>query len=454
MRIVIVGAGEVGYNVAETLSTEGYDVTVVEQDDERAAKTENELDVLVVRGNGARPNVLEQAGVTPGCDVDILVACTDHDEINILACWIAKRCGVSRVIARARGLEFTDSPTWGKELGIDVMHSPERSVAREIMELLSVSSAVQTGELLDGQAGMYAFHLAHGSPLIGATLKELRQKYPDFTAIIVYLEREGGGEVPHGETPLREGDLCYVVTAKDYAWRLEEYFTGKKSTPLRRVLIVGGGKIGYQVARRLETQFRDVDIRLIDRDKDKCERLAEELERTLVLCGEGADDELLRQEGVDEADGFVAATESDEANLMLGVVGKSLGARKSIAVARKTLYQRLDPYISVDSIVNPNQALASVILRYVRYPSGTGTLSIIEKIDAEMLELYISDQSPALEAPVAALGLPSGILLALVVRKGRVFVPGGTTVLQADDRAIVFATSDLMDTAVEMLRGI
>ena len=454
MRIVIVGAGEVGYNVAETLSTEGYDVTVVEQDDERAAKTENELDVLVVRGNGARPNVLEQAGVTPGCDVDILVACTDHDEINILACWIAKRCGVSRVIARARGLEFTDSPTWGKELGIDVMHSPERSVAREIIELLSVSSAVQTGELLDGQAGMYAFHLAHGSPLIGATLKELRQKYPDFTAIIVYLEREGGGEVPHGETPLREGDLCYVVTAKDYAWRLEEYFTGKKSTPLRRVLIVGGGKIGYQVARRLETQFRDVDIRLIDRDKDKCERLAEELERTLVLCGEGADDELLQQEGVNEADGFVAATESDEANLMLGVVGKSLGARKSIAVARKTLYQRLDPYISVDAIVNPNQALASVILRYVRYPSGTGTLSIIEKIDAEMLELYISDQSPALGAPVAALGLPSGILLALVVRKGRVFVPGGTTLLQADDRAIVFATSDLMDTAVERLRGI
>ena len=454
MRIVIVGAGEVGYNVAETLSTEGYDVTVVEQDDERAAKTENELDVLVVRGNGARPNVLEQAGVTPGCDVDILVACTDHDEFNILACWIAKRCGVSRVIARARGLEFTDSPTWGKELGIDVMHSPERSVAREIMELLSVSSAVQTGELLDGQAGMYAFHLAHGSPLIGATLKELRQKYPDFTAIIVYLEREGGGEVPHGETPLREGDLCYVVTAKDYAWRLEEYFTGKKSTPLRRVLIVGGGKIGYQVARRLETQFRDVDIRLIDRDKDKCERLAEELERTLVLCGEGADDELLRQEGVDEADGFVAATESDEANLMLGVVGKSLGARKSIAVARKTLYQRLDPYISVDSIVNPNQALASVILRYVRYPSGTGTLSIIEKIDAEMLELYISAESPALGVSVAELGMPSGILLALVVRKGRVFVPGGTTVLQADDRAIVFATSDLMDTAVERLRGI
>ena len=454
MRIVIVGAGEVGYNVAETRSTEGYDVTVVEQDDERAAKTESELDVLVVRGNGARPNVLEQAGVTPGCDIDILVACTDHDEINILACWIAKRCGVSRVIARARGLEFTDSPTLGKELGIDVMHSPERSVAREIMELLSVSSAVQTGELLDGQAGMYAFHLAHGSPLIGATLKELRQKYPDFTAIIVYLEREGGGEVPHGETPLREGDLCYVVTAKDYAWRLEEYFTGKKSTPLRRVLIVGGGKIGYQVARRLETQFRNVDIRLIDREKDKCERLAEELERTLVLCGEGADDELLRQEGVDEADGFVAATESDEANLMLGVVGKSLGARKSIAVARKTLYQRLDPYISVDAIVNPNQALASVILRYVRYPSGTGTLSIIEKIDAEMLELYISDQSPALGAPVAALGLPSGILLALVVRKGRVFVPGGTTLLQADDRAIVFATSDLMDTAVEMLRGI
>ncbi|MDR1376758.1 MAG: NAD-binding protein, partial [Synergistaceae bacterium] len=150
MKIVIVGAGEVGFSIAATLSSEGHDVNVVEQDEARAAKAEEELNARVVRGNGARPQVLYEAGVRKGCDVDFLVACTDRDEANILSCWIAKHVGVKRVVARARGLEFTDSMTWAEDLGIDMMISPERSVAREILELLSVSTAVHTAELLGG----------------------------------------------------------------------------------------------------------------------------------------------------------------------------------------------------------------------------------------------------------------------------------------------------------------
>ena len=174
MKIVVVGGGEVGYNVANTLSEEEHDVTVVEEDEERAEKVDNELDVITVRGSGARPQVLEEAGIFPGCDVDILVACTDRDEVNILACWIAKRAGVKRVISRARALEFTDSPTWAKDLGIDVMNSPERSVAREILELLFVSSAVHTAELLDGRSGIYALRVSPNSALVGLALKDLR----------------------------------------------------------------------------------------------------------------------------------------------------------------------------------------------------------------------------------------------------------------------------------------
>lgn len=451
MRIVIIGAGEVGFNVASSLSVEGHDITIVESNEERAAKAENELDVMVVRGNGSRPPVLEKAGIFPGCDIDLLIACSNFDEVNIMACWIARRAGVKRVISRARGLEYTDSPTWAKQLGIDVMISPERSVAREIEEFLSISSAVHTAEFFGGKVGVYAFRVSDNSPLIGTSLRDLRRIYPKIKALVVFIERKGKGFVPFGEDKLETGDLCFTVTSKSQAQELEELFTRQKTPELKRVIVVGGGKIGYQVARRLEIRFPNLDIRLIDQDRDKCEKLSRELERAIVIHGDGMDEELLRYEGVDEADGFVTTTANDEHNILIGVVGKALGARKSVAVVRRELLMRLTDYMAVDAMVNPNQALATVIMRQVRYPYGTGALSIIDKIDAEVLELKIPHGSPVSGKKIMDLDLPKGILIALISRNGDMFVPWGDSVLMENDEVLIFAAEELMPRAVEML---
>jgi len=452
LKIVIVGAGEVGYNVSRDLSEEGHDITLVELDETRAEKVNNELDVRVVKGNGSRPPVLEKAGIFKGCSVDILVASTEKDEVNIMACWIAKRAGVPRVISRARGMEFTDSPTWARELGIDVMSSPERSVARQIEELLQVRSAIHTFELFEGQAGLYAFKVGEGSPLVDLPLKKARVKYPDLKSIFVFVERDKKGFIPNGDTILREGDLVYIVSLREHIWQLEGLFQRSRSRSLKRVFIVGGGKIGSRLAMLLEKRFRNLAIKLIDRDREKCEKLASELERTIVLCSDGTDEDLLRYEGIEDCDGFVTTTTSDEANILMGVIAKAMGARKSVAVVRRKIYNNLSEYLAVDALVNPNEALASVIMKHILYPYRTGALSVIDKIGAETLEVEIPSNSPVLGKKIKNIGLPKGVLLALIARGDDVIVPFGNSILRENDRVLLFACSRLLPRAVEMLK--
>jgi trk system potassium uptake protein TrkA len=443
MKVVIVGGGEVGYEVARTLSEDKIDITIIDMDEERASKIQNELDVKVVCGNGARPQILNEAGIYHGSEVDILIACSNRDEVNILACQIARHCGVKQVITRTHGLEFTDSNEWAKDLGIDVMISPERSVAREIHELLAVGSAVHAAELLGGRGAIYAFHVAEDSPLIGLSLKKMRETYTDLIAIVVYIQRENSQDiVPNGDTVIQDNDLCYVVTFRAQIWRLEKLFQMKKSKPLRRVIISGGGKIGFQVAYRLKLSDPTMDIKLIDKDRAKCEKLAEELHGVLVLCGDGADKNLLKSEGIDEVDGYVCATESDEVNLLHSVVAKKLGAHKSIAVVRRRIYEDIWHKLDVDAIVNPSLALASVIMRYLRYPSGIKSLSILGKIEAEMLEITVSKNSAVANKKLKDLSLPKGALIALIARD-KVFVPDGFSELKPGDNVVLFTENEI-----------
>ena len=394
MRIVIVGAGEVGYSVARNLSADGHDIVIVEEDEERAAQAEETLDVMVVNGNGARPSVLAKAGITgKKSDVMMLIACTNRDEVNLMACWIAKRSGVPHVIARAVGLEFTDNESWANDLGIDMLVSPERSVAKDIEELLEVRAALHTTEIAGGRAGIYLFRVAQDSPLCSLPLYEIRKRNPKMIMLVVWVKSGEDSFVPKASYALQPGDLCYTMCYRSQILEIERLFQPAKSKRLKRVFIIGAGKIGHQTAERLLAHIRGIDLRIVDEDRAKCEKFAGELPRAMILCGNGADAEFLKSEGITDADGCVAATEHDETNLMLAVLAKTLGVSKSIAVVRNHNYLGMTNHIPVDAIVNRNQTLADVITRSVRYPGTSNVLTVLEEISAEAVETTVASGS-------------------------------------------------------------
>ncbi len=452
MRIVIVGAGEVGSSVAKNLSDDGHDIVIVEEDDNRAARVENDLDVIMVKGNAARPSILAKAGITAdNDDTSMLIACTNKDEVNIMACWIAKRMGVPHVIARAVGLEFTDNERWANDLGIDMLISPERSVAKEIEELLEVRGAMHATEIAGGKAGIYVFRMANDSPVRGLPLFEVRKQNPDLITLIVCIKRGERSFVPKANDVLETGDICYTMCYRNQVHDMEAIFQPSLRKKLKRVFIIGGGKIGFQTARRLISRSPGIDVRIFEEDKVKSERIAAEIPQALVICGDGSDAALLSSEGIELADGFVAATDQDEKNLMLAVLGKTMGASKSISVVKRSNYLGMTSHIPVDAIVNRNQTLADVIIKSVRYPGSSKVLTVLEEISAEALEITLSADSSAAGQKLADLKMPAGSVIGLLERNKELFIPTGTTVLGAGDKIAIFASTEAMPAVMRIL---
>lgn len=447
MKIVIVGAGNVGCTLARNLSSEKHDVVVVESDDGSAAKLAEEQDVIVVRGNGARPDVLAQAGVEKNGSVDVLIACTDKDETNLMACWLAKRAGVPRVLSRVRDQEFSDTPDWAQDLGIDLLVSPERSLSREIASLLRFNAAVYASELSNRRAGSFAFLVEKDSPICGLSLREVGSKYPNLNSIVIYVERGDDGFVPSGDWVAREGDLCFVVTLRERAARVQKLFDTESHKRLSRVIIVGGGKLGINLAKRLSP---NVDTTIVEKDLEKCEKLAQIFPDVRVIHGDGLDLDLMTQLGVDKADGVVAATADDELNVVIAALANLNDDVKTIAVVRNDVYDELEGRMPVDVFVNPNRTLANTFLRYIRYPSSAGMLSLIDRIGAEMLEFLLRPGNPAAGKRIMDLSLPGGILIAMIKRGGRYLVPGGADVLEEGDVISVFAMADMMPEAMHL----
>lgn len=452
LEIVVIGAGDVGHSIAKNLADDGHNIVVVEYYEDIARKIENELDVSVITGNGSQPAVLAQAGIVPQCTVDYLIACTNRDEVNIMACWMAKRCGVKHVIARSGEKEYVDNRQWSEALGIDELFSSEKSVARDIEEMLWVNAAVHTSDLMAGKAGTYEFKVTKDSPVINKSLSEIGIQYPSLRYVLLNIDRNGENIMPSGDCIIKENDLCYLITLRSQALEVQSMFVSTpKKTRIKKLMIVGGGKLGIELISRLSKNHPEIDIKIIDKKPEKCAQMADMFPKVTVLQGEGTDEKLLRDEGIDIMDAFLATSENDELNIVLALIAENLGSKKNIALARNSLYSHLSNRITIDAIVNPNQSLASIILKRIRYPQMAGQLSLIDKIGAEILEVEISENSSINNQKISDLSLPRGVLIAMINRRGKSLMPTGDMVIYEGDVVLLFASRGKMEATLKQL---
>lgn len=441
MRAIVVGAGEVGFDVARMLSSEQNDVIVVDNDPDAIRAVRDRLDVMTVVGNGTSADILDEAGVRK---VDMLIAVTAVDEVNIIACMLADRLGVKTTIARVRSDELTRTKSVLKtsDFGIDLVIHPEESAANEVVRLIRRASATDVLTFADGRLLLMGIRLDPDSPVIGKTLRDLAVEHARVKFRIMGIARGIRTILPGGDEKLQKNDQIFVLARPKYIGYVSGMM-GKSDKRMHHIMILGGTQVGSKVALQLGAE-KNKQVKLIEPNRDQAERLAEELRNVLVIHGDATDIDLLVQEGLSEMDAFVAVTNDEESNLVTCLMAKHLRVAKTVALLSKGAYIPISQSIGLDAAVSKKLAVSREILRYLR---GQHVMSVatIPGLDAEIIEIEAKPRSYVTKAPLHELALPRGVLVGAVMHKDAVDVATGDTRIQPGDRAIVFAMPNMID---------
>lgn len=430
MRIVIVGAGKVGFSLAQRLSEEGHEITVIEQDEERRLIVQTSLDVMTISGNGASPHFLTDLALQK---TDLLVAVTDRDEVNMIACMAAKQLGIPRTIARVRNEEYAgkNQLEFNKALGIDLAINPEMVTALEISRILLTPAALDVEDFGDGKVRLLEVRVPEESPYVNVPLKNLKLPHQ---ILVVGILRQARMIIPHGTDSILPQDSVFFVGAQAAIEKFGEHFAEKK-TKIQRVMIIGAGRIGRHLAKILDDV--GMSIKVIEKSRERCTELAKSIDKGLVLCGDGTDIDLLIEEGVGETDAVVCVTADDKLNLLLALLAKDLGTQKTIVRVGRSEYMTLMGKVGVDVILSPRLITAGVILRQVRQGEVVA-VSLLEGAKAEAMEIVISPKSTIIGRKLKDARVPSNMLIGALVRGDELIIPNGNTVLQPGDRAVIF----------------
>lgn len=439
MKIIICGAGQVGWHIARHLSGERNDVTIIDTNAELIRRATDALDVQGVTGFASHPDVLDRAGAR---DADLIIAATHSDEVNMVTCQIAHSVfQVPRKIARLRSSAYLDaihSDLYRTDhLPIDVVISPEREVARAALQRLSAPSTFDAETFLDGRLHLLGILLEPDSPVLNTPLRQLNDMFSSLSALVAGVRRGGKLFAPEAGDQLFEGDQVYVFTLAEDVPRTLEIF-GKPMARQENVVIIGAGNVGLAVAQALEARPERVRVKLIERNRARAEDAADTLTRTIVLNGDGLSAELLEEAAVPKADAVLAITDDDKTNILAAVRAKQAGAKLAISLVNDpTLMSLMEP-LDIDAFINPRASTVSTILRHVRHGRVRDIYSIGDA-EAEVIEAQVLSTSPIAGRPVRDIEFPEGALIGAVQKGGRVVKPVGDMRIEEGDIVVIFA---------------
>ena len=437
MNIIVVGDGKVGYTLAEYLSKDGHDVTIVDNNRQALLKASETLDVMCIMGNGANARTLIEAGVE---QADIVIAATTNDEMNMVCCLAAKQMGAKYTIARIRDPEYTESLTMLQDkLDIDQVINPERATAQEISRLLRFPFAINIESFAHGRVEMVEFRVDESDGIAGVPLSRLHSHYPhvQFTA----AQRDGEAIIPDGSFEIQIGDRLYVTGDRESVTTFFKQL-GKNTERVKSAILIGGGHISYYLARIIAGM--GVRLKMIEIKEDKCRTLSEALDDVTVICGDGTDRELLESENVREYGAMICLTDRDEENLITGLYGLRVGMRKVVVKVNRLNTMDIIEDMGIESVVSPKLTTANVILRSVRAWSHSQN-SVIEKVysmlggKVEAYEFTALEGAAFLNIPLSRLGIKKGVLVSVLVRNRRSIIPFGGDHIEAGDTVILTA---------------
>lgn len=436
MRIIIAGAGDLGFHLAKLLAYEEQDIILIDQDSAVLEYASNHLDVHTIRGSSTSIRILEEANVSKA---DLLIAVTSIEDTNITTAIIGKSLGAKKTVARISNIEFLQQREKLdlKTIGIDEIISPESLAAREIKRLLKESALTDTFEFEKGMLSLVGITVDQNSELKDKTLTETAYLNPDHNFTTIAILRDNNTIIPHGENKFELNDHAYFIAEPTGIERVMS-LAGKERIDIKNIMILGGSKVGINTARQLSKKY---SIKLIEQDKEKCFALADELPDTMIINGDGRDIELLKEEGIDRIDAFIAVTGNSETNIISSLVAKNNGVGKTIAAVENMDYIHLSQSIGVDTLINKKLIAANFIFRYIR-KGQVLNLTSIHGVDAEILEFEVQPESKILQNELRHLNFPKTAIIGGVIRKGIGHTVRGNFHFHPKDRVVVLSKSE------------
>ena len=445
MKVLIVGAGKLGHRLAQFMIQENMDVTIIDKEEKVLERLNEHMDVLTIVANGIDIKVLREISIE---NYDLMVAATDSDETNTVICSLAKQLGCTQTIARIRNPEYMEQLDFiKKKMGIDYIMNPDLETAQAIEKYLLRSYEFYTDDFVSGRVQMLDFNISKTPELIDKRIMDI-EGFEDL--LITAISRDGTLIIPNGSTVLEEIDVIHVIGKKENIRNLSQRFKFDRSQgEVKKVMILGGGNIGYYLAESLVKS--KISVTLVEIDHEKAKKLSDKLDNVLIIEGDGTDIHLLEEEMLESMDCFVGATGFDEQNLLMALMAKQAGVKKCIAKVSRPNYEKVMDRLGIDVAINPIYITASNILKLVR-GGRVVSVSLLLGGDGEVTEIKLEKDSNFIDIPIAEMNLPKGIIIGAIVRDGNVIIPNGSSILKYNDRIVVFSLAEDLKTLKMFLK--